>query len=427
MKRMLFIMTYSFVVLAVYAFGKTQENEQLSIALNTQYSKNMSEASQKLGELEEAVKKSLLFEDQKSSATEREDIWRLSSDIKASVASLPVDESFSTSWMNYLGRLGNFAKESTEHDDQENYYQVIRKASDNLTEFSKEWQAATSELLSGKSTINHWESKLKDTADENKNWGKMGDSIKQYTEAVFPLTASETDAQKKKELKSIKDAKISEDEAIQQFKRLFPEVSNDVIAVEKSRKGSPYPFYHIRFSEDSSIGYIDITQKGGHVLSYLVERHMGKPAKTYEELKKMASDFLKRADYKDVVLEESRENDTAWHFVFVRVDPATKAKVFSDPIHIKMAKDNGEVLGINTSEYIRKEQLKPQPIRKVDWSKFFRPDVKVMEEELAYVEDRQLEQRLAYYLTVVANEKNPETYKIVVDTDTMDVIKTEKQ
>lgn len=53
MKRMLFIMTYSFIVLGIYAFGKTQETEQLSVALNTQYSKSISDASQKLGELEE--------------------------------------------------------------------------------------------------------------------------------------------------------------------------------------------------------------------------------------------------------------------------------------------------------------------------------------------------------------------------------------
>ncbi|WP_153732204.1 PepSY1/2 domain-containing protein [Sporosarcina obsidiansis] len=427
MKRMIFILTYAFIVLGIYSFGKTQENEQLSIALQTQYSKSISDSSQKLGELEEAVKKSLLFEDKKSSAKEREDIWRLSSDIKASIASLPVDESFSTAWMNYLGRLGNYAKESTEQGNSDEYYAVIQKASDNLSELSNEWQVATSGMLSGKMSIKNWENRLSGTTEEETKWSKMGQSIKQYGEAVFPLTASETDAQKKKELRNIKDAKISEDEAIQRFKNLLPEVSNDVIAAEKSRKGSPYPFYHIRFSQNSSIGYIDITQKGGHILSYLVERRMGKPTKSYEELLQMANQFLEKAEYKDVVFEEARENDVAWHFVFIRENPDNGAKVFSDPIHIKMAKDNGEVLGVNTSEYIRKEQLKPQPIRPVNWKEFFRPDVKIMKEELAYVENNQLEQRLAHYLTVVSNEKKQETYKIVIDTDTLEVIKTEKQ
>lgn len=424
---MIFILTYAFIVLGIYTFGTVRENEQMSIALNGQYSKNMTDASQKMSELGEAVNKSLLFEDQKSSAKEREDIWRLSSDIKSSIASLPVDESFSTSWMNYLGRLGNYAKESTEQDDTDDYYHVMQRASENLEELTNEWQLATKSMLSKRMSISHWENKLRDSPDGKTNWGKMGESVMEYTEAVFPLTASESDAKKKKELREIKDDKVTEDEAILKFKKLLPTISNDIIAAERSRKGAPYPFYHIRFAENSSIGYIDITEKGGHVLSYLVERRMGKPIVSYDELEKLANDFLKKADYKDLVLEEARENDTAWHFVYVRVHPENKAKVFSDPIHIKLAKDNGEVIGLNASEYIRKEEPKAQPIRTAEWHTFFRPDVTVMDQELAYVEDSQMQQRLAHYLTVVSGEENLETYKVLVDTDTLEVITTEKQ
>ncbi|PIC56777.1 spore gernimation protein [Sporosarcina sp. P12(2017)] len=427
MKQMIFILTYAFIVLGIYTFGTVRENEDLSIALNGQYSKSMTDASQKLGELEEAVNKSLLFEDQKSSAKEREDIWRLSSDIKSSISSLPVDESFSTSWMNYLGRLGNFAKESTEQGDPDEYYGVMKRASENLNELTSEWQLATKNMFSRRMSMSNWEKKLRDSPDGQANWSKMGESVMEYTEAVFPLTASESDAEKKKELRNIKEKKITEDEAIQKFKKLLPSVSNDIIAAEKSRKGAPYPFYHIRFAENSSIGYLDLTEKGGHVLSYLVERRMGKPTVSYEELEKMADEFLQKADYKDLVLEEARENDNAWHFVYVRVSPENDAKVFSDPIHIKLAKDNGEVIGLNASEYIRKEQPKPQPIRTAEWHTFFRPDVTVMAQELAYVENSQKEQRLAHYLTIVSGEENLETYKILVDTETLEVITTEKQ
>ena len=84
----------------------------LSIALSSQYANKMTDASKKLEELDTAVKKTLLFNETEGSSKAREDIWRLSSDIKNSVASLPLDPSFSTSWMNYLGRLGNYAKEA---------------------------------------------------------------------------------------------------------------------------------------------------------------------------------------------------------------------------------------------------------------------------------------------------------------------------
>ena len=46
------------------------------------------------------------------------------------------------------------------------------------------------------------------------------------------------------------------------------------IGVETSKPGSPYPFYHIRFAENQSIGYIDITEKGGHVFPFLAKDHL---------------------------------------------------------------------------------------------------------------------------------------------------------
>lgn len=68
--------------------------------------------------------------------------------------------------------------------------------------------------------------------------------------------------------------------------------------------------------------------------------------------------------YTDLVYEESRENNTAWHFVYVRVEPDYKAKVFSDTIHLKVAKDTGGIVGLDASEYIRKEKTTSQPITK---------------------------------------------------------------
>ena len=53
----------------------------------------------------------------------------------------------------------------------------------------------------------------------------------------------------------------------------------------------------------------------------------------------------------------------------------------------------------------------------------------IVQDELAYVENDRLEQRLAHYLIVTMKESEQEigTYAVVVDTETSEVIKTEKQ
>ena len=426
MKKMIFVLAYALIVVSVFAFTQAKENQKLAVLLSNSYAEQIADASDKLAELDSAVKQTLLFNHSEGSKKARENIWRLSSDIKSSVASLPLDSSVSTSWMNYLGRIGNYAKEADRSVEPAEYYKVMSQASKNLGTMQDDWRMATSGLIERQYSIDEWTNRL-NAANSDFDWSKMGTSIKQYSEADFPLTASESDAMKKKELRDIDDAKVTQTEAIDRFKTLFPQVSNDVIGVEKSKQGSPYPFFHIRFSDGESIGYIDITEKGGHVLSYLSERPFGKAALSFDDIKKGAEEFLKAAGYKDLVYEEARENNTSWHFVFVREEPFYGAKVFSDVIHLKLAKDTGDIIGLDASEYIRKEKLHRQSIKKMDWKEFFHKDVQIVKEELAYVENERLEQRLAHYLTVTRDENgHTGTYNVIVDTENSEVIKTEK-
>ena len=426
MKKMIFVLAYALVVVSVFAFTQAKENQKLAVLLSNSYAEQIADASDKLAELDSAVKQTLLFNHSEGSKKARENIWRLSSDIKSSVASLPLDSSVSTSWMNYLGRIGNYAKEADRSVEPDEYYKVMSQASKNLGTMQDDWRMATSGLIERQYSIDEWTNRLNAT-NSDFDWSKMGTSIKQYSEADFPLTASESDAMKKKELRDIDDAKVTQTEAIERFKTLFPQVSNDVIGVEKSKQGSPYPFFHIRFSDGESIGYIDITEKGGHVLSYLSERPFGKTVLSFDDIKRGAEEFLKAAGYKDLVYEEARENNTSWHFVFVREEPFYGAKVFSDVIHLKLAKDTGDIIGLDAAEYIRKEKLHRQSIKKMDWSEFFHKDVKIVKEELAYVENERLEQRLAHYLTVTRDENgHTGTYNVIVDTENSEVIKTEK-
>lgn len=427
MKKILFVLAYALVVVSVFAVNKSSENEKLSLALGNQYAKKMSDASEKLEELDSAVKQTLLFNESEGSLKARDDIWRLSSDIKSSVASLPLDQSFSTSWMNYLGRIGNYAKEVESSGMPEDYHTVMSQASKNLGEMKNEWLIATTGLVNGRYSMDEWTDRLNAT-NMDSNWSNISQSIKNYTESDFPLTASESDRMKKKELKNIDEPKVTQADAIKRFQHLFPEVSKDVIGVEMSKPGAPYPFYHIRFTDGESLGYIDITEKGGHVLSYLSERPFGKAGLTYEEIKKRGEAFLELAEYNDLVFQEARENETAWHLVYIRKEPFYEAKVFSDAIHLKVAKDTGELIGLNAAEYIQKEKLARQTIEKIDWKEFFHEDVTVVSNELAYVENDKFEQRLAYCLTVIRDEHgHTGTYNILVDTENKDVIKTEKQ
>ena len=92
----------------------------------------MTDASEKLEELDTAVKKTLLFNEAEVRRMHEKIFGDFRQTLKAQLASFPLDPSFSTSWMNYLGRLGNYAKEADRAENHAEYHQVMSQASKNL-------------------------------------------------------------------------------------------------------------------------------------------------------------------------------------------------------------------------------------------------------------------------------------------------------
>jgi spore germination protein len=426
MKVLSGILTIGLIVMGVFLYNSKQNETDLNQQLRAQYTNQMSDASKKLDDLQESVQKSSVFNESEAQAEPLEDIWRLSSEIKSAIASLPLQREFSSEWMNYLGRLGDSARmKSQDKITEDKWLQVASNVSKNLDEFSNEWENATTELLAQKEPYSEWRKEMA-SAKPSEKWSGLSASVKEYTESDFPLTASETDVQKKKELQNIKDKKVTEKEAVQLLKKLFPKYTDANIVTSKSKPGAPYPFYHVQFHEGIRMGYTDFTEKGGHLLSLLTERPIGKERISQELIKEKAIKAVKSFGFDDVELVESRENHSVWHVTFIRIDPNNKARVYDDSIQMKLAKDDGEILGVSSMEYIQKETLPTQEIIAIDWSTFFTKDVKVEEERFAYTDNKQMQQRLCYELLIVKDVNDQrQTFRILVDTETKEVLKTE--
>lgn len=427
MKKTIFLLSYAVAACLIFSIASNRENQELKYLLQGQYTGKMADASAQLNELQQAVQQSLLFQDPTAFHDSLQNVWRLSSDIRYSIADLPLEREFTTEWMNYLGRLGNNAKMTmTSQENADRWQKNVSQISNNLASFSSDWQIATAHYLNGDTNYKRWLEE-QTTEGDTSGFKNLSKSVKTYTESDFPLTASEADHEKKKELKELNDKKITKDEAISRFNEMFPELENATLSVKQSKRGAPYPFYHIAFHKGERTGYADITLKGGHLLSYLIERPFEQKTLSVEKLKSQADQRLKELGYKDVVETDARENNEVWHFTYARIDTKTKAKVYADGVQVKIAKDTGEIVGLNGIEYIQKENLKPQMMKKMNWDEFFTNKATVVKEDLAFVENKDFVERLCYELTVrVDSSKAPHTYKVLVDTETGEVIKNEK-
>ena len=96
----------------------------------------------------------------------------------------------------------------------------MAQASKNLRTLAEEWEIATVGMVDGKLTMDEWTNRL-NTANSGHDWAGMGTAVKQYTESDFPLTASESDMMKKRDLKNLEDKKVTREEAIRAIQTTF--------------------------------------------------------------------------------------------------------------------------------------------------------------------------------------------------------------
>ena len=412
MKNILYLIGILLVAVVVYAVDLTRQNTELKQSMHAYYTNEMAAASAKMSQLSQAINQARLFDEGEARDNEMQAIWRISNDLRNSIGKLPLHNGVADEMMSYLGRMGDQAKSGTEGD-----WEAIAQNMNNLKE---EWNVATARFFATDSNYDTWADGLLETKSP---FQTVSTNLKSYQETDFPLTASESDYEKKRELTHLTDKEVTKDEALKKMHELFPAIDGATVTVSMNADDAAYPFYHIQFERGSRLGYADITKKGGHILSFLLERPVNDAQVTQQQAREMATDFLQQAGYTDVEYVEARENHEAWHFVFSR--KAGDALVYPDSIQLKLAKDTGELLGINAMEYIQKENLPDTEPVELNMENYFADDVNVEETKLVYTENTGRELVLCYEVVArVSNEKN-ETFRVLIDANTHKVVQVE--
>ncbi len=427
MKSAVYLLSIAVIALGLYAFDVKEDNKQLQQAIHAQYTNSLSNASEKLSYLQRSVAQSLLFQDEKALQNELDNIWRTSNELRSSISGLPLNPDVANQWLRYIGKIGDEAKRASTNGDYETWQSKMKVVNKNLEQLTDEWAVATAQFYENDGNFDKWQQVAKTELEESP-FKNLASNLKTYTEKDFPLTTSESDWLKKRDLKHIRDREITKDEAIQVLEKLVPGIEDATYTVSKSKDDAPYPFYHIQFVKGSRVGYADITVKGGHLISFLSERPV-QPDKniTQEKVKELVQQFIDRAGYDDLALVEMRENHEAWHIHLARVAGKHNAFVYPDGVQLKVSKDSGELLGLNALEYVQRENINEnQPVVPIDWKQFFRPNTVVEEERFIYTENEAYELRLCYEVIARFSDNINQTYRVVVDTENHDVIKVEQ-
>lgn len=415
--------TIAVVFLGSLYLWQQSRYEAMASTVSTNYASKVYNIGESMEQLSEHVDGALLPAKAELAKEDLDGIWRMTDKIRYEMSTLPFEEDASVFWLNYLARVGDAAKLTADGElDFSTWKEAMRKSQENLQVVTSEWMRSNGSVQKKEELLSRFY--YQQASEESlEDMRKLNELVQSYTETDFPASSSEADAAKKKAMVHLKGKALSKNEVVQKWKRDFPELKNATIRITESKENAPYPFYHIEFSGNKKKGFADYSKVGGHLLTTLIEQPYTEKPMDPMELQQLAKDKMSKLGYDDTVITASRENHSAWHFTFTKQMP-NQAVVYSDSIQLKLAKDTGEILGLQPIEYIQQETLPETVPVEIDPKTVLDESVAVENSRLAYIEDAKMKQVLCYEWVV--QSATGTQYRLFVDAVSSKIIKKEK-
>lgn len=160
----------------------------------------------------------------------------------------------------------------------------------------------------------------------------------------------------KAEKKGLTGNEITEDEAEQVVKEFFEDYDVKNINRNGFLENANIPEYDfsIEFNNSKDIATMSISQKGGHIISLDKNRDVNEAKISKEEAKESGKEFLKSKGFENMTPTYCAisENIITVNYAYEQ-DGIT---VYPDLIKVKMAMDNGEILGLEASGYLNSHE-----------------------------------------------------------------------
>ncbi|KQB92728.1 Sporulation protein YpeB [Geobacillus sp. PA-3] len=190
------------------------------------------------------------------------------------------------------------------------------------------------------------------------------------------------------------------------------------IKVTESGKGADDRFYSLTIRDPKTKGdiYMDITKNGGYPIWALNSRPIGKPKISLHEATNRGMAFLKRHQFTGFELYDSTQYDNVVVLTFVKSENGIR--IYPEAVQMKVALDNGRIVGFTARDYLSSSIPRPLPKPKLTVEavkKKVNPQLKVMEQRQALIMNDLQKPVLCYeFLGTLGDE----TYQLFINAST---------
>jgi spore germination protein len=410
---------------AIWGYQEHREKNAVLINAENNYQRAFHDLTFQVDLLNDKIGTTLAMNSKKSLSPALADVWRITSQAHSDVGQLPLTLLPFNKTEEFLAQIGDFSYRTAVRDlekeplsDKEyKHLQTLYKQSADIQKELREVQH-----LVIKNNLRWMDVELALSTNEPGDntvidgFKTVEKTVSEYDEVnLGPAFANMQE--KDEDYKNLKGPTISKKEAIKIAQKYSGLKADDEVRVVENGKGSNYGFYSVSILDKKSNleANMDITKKGGYPIWYLLSRDIKNQEISLNDASNKAIDFLSDNGFKDLDLFESSQYDHIGVFTFV--SKLNDVRIYPDSIKVKVALDNGNIIGIAASEYLKSHRTREIPAPKIAEEEArtkISPNLTVQQHGLAVIMNDLNEEVLCHEFLGTLND---DTYRIYINAE----------
>lgn len=429
------LLTIGVIGTAYWGYQEHLEKNALLINAENNYQRAFHNLTYQIDMLHDQIGETLAMNSRTSISPALVEVWRTTSDAHHSVGQLPLTLLPFNKTEEFLSQIGDFSFQTAVRDlddeplsaqeyehlqllyDQAAHIQnELRNVQhlvlqDNLRWMDVELALASGDEVTDNTIINGF--KTVEKTVEGYDGTDMGTTF---------LNIKQTD----ESFKNITGKNITKDEAINIAKKYTNGTKFADVQVSENKKGANYKFYNVSFINEATDDFasMDITKRGGYPIWLIINRNVDETKLDLNKANERAQQFLRENDFNNLHLYDSVQYDNVGLFTYVTKQD--DVWVYPDSIKVKVALDNGDIIGFTADKYLQGDLNRSIPTPKITVeaaSSQINPNVKIMENRQAVVVGDKGEEVYCYeFLGTLGDD----TYRIFINALTGQEEKVEK-
>ena len=427
MLRVLLIIFFAIIVVGTGFWGYQEHQEKNAILIHAEnnYQRAFHDLTYQIDLLQDKIGTTLAMNSRSQLSPALAVVWRITSEAHSDVGQLPLTLMPFNKTEEFLSKIGDFSYRTAVRDLEkeplsDGEYKTLKQLYSHATEIQQELRKVQHQVIENNL---RWMDVELALASEKENldntiidgFKTVEKNVEEYSESNFGPEFAQMNAKNDNSFKYLSGKEITKEEAMNEARRFLQIEEGVNMNVTENGEGSDIGFYSITINspKQNSEIYMDITKKGGYPIWVLNHREINQSNISLNEAAEKAKKYLNDQNFKDLQLFESAQYDHVGVFTFVAMQDGVR--VYPDSIRVKVALDEGDIIGFSANDYLiahHKRKI-PKPEISLEQARGkVNPSVKVMEHRLAIINDDLGKEALCYEILGIINN---DTYRIYIN------------